>query len=158
MNFICCNVKYSTCDPETYMYIKRYKLSRPSKKSVKNKNVLREIVYVLDCFKCSDSFGGKKIQIRRFGKVDNKSIELERKDLSGKYAKRYLRDNEKFMIEMPQLTPFKKYHVFTKYIPMTYVQHIKTLSNGIEIDIARKRYINNVDYAGDEIICPVVKI
>ena len=65
MNFICCNVRYSTCDPETYMYIKRYKLSRPSKKSVKNKNVLREIVYVLDCFKCSDSFGGKKIQIRQ---------------------------------------------------------------------------------------------
>ncbi len=158
MDFTCCNIKYSTRDINTYMYIKRYKLLKPSKEFVKNKRVLKEIVYILDCFKCSDNYGGKKIQIRRFGKIDNKSAELERKDLSGKYAKRYLRDNEKFMVEMPQLTPFKKYHIFTKYIPMTYVEHIKTLSGETEIDIVRKRYINNTDYTGDEIICPVVKI
>ena len=156
MEFVCCNIKYSTTDPKTFEYIHRYKILKPTKLFINNIKVTSEIVYVLDCIKSKRESPCKKIKIFRYGKIDNKKFEIEHKELSGKAARRYLDKVQNLMIEMPQLSPYHPCPIHTKYIPMVFYKHIKTIEENNKIsDTIRPAYINGAGFAGKEINCPV---
>lgn len=63
MAFVCCGVKQSLSDPETYLYIELDLIKKFTKKEVKGQKVAKETVETLTCIKnhC------RKVQIKRYG-------------------------------------------------------------------------------------------
>ena len=90
MAFLCCGVKYSKNDPDTYWCIDTDVLEKPTKKTIKNLKVLKEKVEILTCKKN----GCTKIQIFRYGHFKGKLQLLERpEELKGKMYGVYEADN-----------------------------------------------------------------
>nr|DAO85803.1 MAG TPA: hypothetical protein [Bacteriophage sp.] len=151
MTFLCCGIKYSKRDPETYWCIETDVIKNQfTKKSVKGENVCKEIVETLTCKK----HGCLQVHVKRFGRFRNKFKCLEVEKLSGEEAAQFLINTEKIRNRLPQAIPFKFISV-SKTIPPCYG---KTLSPYTQ----RARYINEQDWGfGSEVIyneCKVYKL
>ena len=141
MSFLCCGVKYSKNDPETYWCIDTDILEKPTKKTVKNIKVLKETVETLTCKKN----GCTKIQIFRYGHYKGKLQLLERpEELKGKKAEEYLQMTSKIRIRQKQKAPLvnipqasKNDFVYGKVINAT---------------TQRIRYLNEQGWASGELI------
>ena len=98
MSFLCCGVKYSKNDPETYWCIDTYLI---------NKRTGKEIVDVLTCKKN----GCLKVQISKYDK--NKKL-IEKQELKGNKAEKYLADTVKIRVKQPLICPIQKVAARTK--------------------------------------------
>ena len=141
MAFLCCGVKYSKNDPDTYWCIDTDVLEKPTKKTIKNLKVLKEKVEILTCKKN----GCTKIQIFRYGHFKGKLQLLERpEELKGKRAQEYLQATSNFRIRQKTKAPLvnipqasKNDFVYGKVI------------NGTT---QRIRYLNEQGWASGELI------
>lgn len=141
MSFLCCGVKYSKNDPDTYWCIDTDILQKPTKKNVKNYKVLKETVEILTCKKN----GCTKIQIFRYGHVKGKLQLLEKpEELKGKRAFEYLQETSNYRIRQKTKIPLvnipqgsKSDFVYGKVINAT---------------TQRIRYLNEQGWASGELI------
>lgn len=101
MPFLCCGVKYSKNDPDTYWCIDTDIINKPTKKTVNNKRVIKEVVETLTCKKN----GCLKIQISRFGHFQGKLKKIETEELKGKKATEFLEATSNIRIRQPLKAP-----------------------------------------------------
>lgn len=146
MPFLCCGVKYSKNDPDTYWCIDTDILEKPTKKNFKNLRVIKETVDVLTCKKN----GCVKIQISRYGRLKGKLQRIELEELKGKKAQDYLEQTSKIRIKQPARVPMinipqgnKSDFVYGKVIDGT---------------TQRIRYLNEQGWASSEVIKSKVKV
>lgn len=146
MSFLCCGVKYSKNDPETYWCIDT-DINKPvQKKFIGNERVVKEIVDSLTCKKN----GCLKVQIRRYGNLRGKNKLLEIEELSGKKAFNYLEQTSKIRQRQPLNCPVQKIP-YAKHIDFVY-------GKVVDATTQRKRYLNETDWADDKLINAPVKI
>lgn len=135
MPFLCCGVKYSKKDPETYWCIETdlIKNFAFTKKNINGDKVYKEIVETLICKK----HGCMQVHIKRYGKFKGSYKILEIEKLSGDKAALFLIETEKFRINQPQVCPIKSVP-YAKHLPYVYLEIIK---QNPDCDIARYCYI-----------------
>ena len=146
MPFLCCGVKYSKNDLNTYWCIDTYILNTPSKKLVNNRRVVKEVVDVLTCKKN----GCVKIQISRYGQVKGIKKRLELEELKGKMAQEYLELTSKIRIKQPVKVPAVN-------IPIT-SRNDFVYGKTIDGFTQRIRYLNEQGWASNEKIISKVKV
>ena len=132
MSFLCCGVKYSKSDIETYWCIKTYLIKNFTQKRIKNKKVSKQIVETLLCKKN----GCTKVHNKFFERSANgkfKILEVER--ISGDKALEFLKNTETIRIHLPQIEPFKA-------IPMSKNIDI-CFGKVIDSQTQRARYLND---------------
>lgn len=146
MPFLCCGVKYSTNDPNTYWCIDVYILKNPTKKNIGNRRITKEKVEVLTCKKN----GCVKIQISRYAHVKGQLKRIEIEELKGEKAQRYLLNTSDIRIKQPMKAPAvnipqgsKSDFVYGKVLDGT---------------TQRIRYLSERGWASNEIIKSKVKI
>jgi hypothetical protein len=135
--FICCGVKYSKIDPETYWcietdLIKNYAFTKKDVNSVK---IYKEIVETLVCKK----HGCIQVHIKRYGKLRGRYKILEIEKLSGNEAAQFIIETEKIRIRQPQICPFKTVP-FVKNLDLCYGKTITPVQQ-------RRRYANDKDWS-----------
>lgn len=135
MPFLCCGVKYSKADPETYWCIetdlvKNYAFT---KKNVNGDKVHKEVIETLVCKK----HGCMQVHIKRYGKLKGRYKILEMEKLSGNEAALFLIETEKIRIRQLQICPVKSVP-YAKRLPSVYLEIIK---QNPDCDIARYCYI-----------------
>lgn len=145
MSFLCCGVKYSKDDPETYWCIDTDILQKPTKKTIKNLKVIKETVDILTCKKN----GCTKIQISRYGHVKGKIKRIDLEERKGKWAFEYLEETSSFRIRQKTRVPLVN-------IPQSSRNDFvygKTINGTTQ----RVRYLNEQGWASAEIIKSKVK-
>ena len=142
MSFLCCGIKYSKKDPDTYSCIDTDIIKNQfTKKSVKGEKVVKEIVETLICKK----HGCLQVHVKRFGRFKGKFKVLEIEKMKGDEAALFLMATESIRIRQPQIFP-QKFIAVSKTIPPCYG---KVLSANTQ----RARYINEQDWGfGSEVI------
>lgn len=146
MPFLCCGVKYSKNDPDTYWCIDTYIINAPIKKLVNNRRVIKEVVDVLTCKKN----GCVKIQISRYGHVKGIKKRLELEELKGKKAQDYLEATSKTRIKQPTRAPLINIPQGSKS-DFVYGKVIDGMTQRI-------RYLNEQGWASSELIKSEVKV
>lgn len=145
MSFYCCGLKYSKNDPETYWCIDTYLNKIIQKKYIEKKKVLKEVV---DCLTCKKN-GCIKIQIFRYGTEKGKNILLEKEELSGKKASKYLADTISIREKQNQICP-------TKTVPIRKNNDFK-YGKVLNSTTQRIRFLNEQGWAEKEKIHSPVK-
>lgn len=145
MSFYCCGIKYSKNDPETYWCISTDIINIPTKKNVKNKRIIKEVVDSLTCKKN----GCLKVQITRFGHVNGKLKKIEVEELKGKKALDFLKETSKIRIRQPLQVPMLK---IPKQSKNDFV-YGKT----IDRETQRRRFLSEQGWASNEKIISKVK-
>ncbi len=139
MSIVCCGVKYSKNDPETYWCIDT-DVNRPiQKKYVGSDRVIKEIVDSYTCKKC----GGLIVTITRYGTLRGRKKLLERERLSGIEATNYLTATANVRERQPLSCPIQSVP-YSKYVDFRYGKIIDSTTQ-------RPRYLNECDWAGDKI-------
>ncbi len=145
MPFLCCGVKYSVTDPETYWCIDTDVVSVPTKKKIDNRKIVKEVVETLNCKKN----GCTKVQIARYFRLKGELHIAEFEELKGRQAQDYLEKTSKLRIRQPQKCP---------------VVNVPTLSKNdfvygkvINSETQRIRYLNEQGWASDKKIISKVK-
>lgn len=146
MPFLCCGVKYSKNDPDTYWCIDTYLIKEPIIKSVKNKRIIKEIIDVLTCKKN----GCVKIQISRYARIQGVTKRIELEEIKGKKAQEYLEKTSKIRVKQPPVIP-------TVNIPKS-TRNDFVYGKTIDGETQRKRYVNEQGWASNEVIKSKVKI
>lgn len=151
MSFLCCGVKYSKYDINTYWCIETYLIKNFTKKKIKNKKVSKQIVETLLCTKN----GCTKVHNKFFERGANgkfKILEVER--FSGNEALEFLKATESIRVHVPQIEPVKAIPT-AKNIDICF-------GKVIDSETQRARYLNDKDWQqGSENIhvpCAVTKI
>lgn len=145
MSFICCGIKYSKNDPDTYWCIDT-DINKPvQKKYVGNDRVVKEVVDSLTCKKN----GCLKVKITRYGILRGRKKILEVESLSGRNAFDYLEATANVRERQPLACPMQSVP-FSKYIDYCYG---KVLSPTTQ----RARYLNEQDWASKDVIKTPVK-
>lgn len=145
MPFLCCGVKYSKNDPETYWCIDTDILKTPTKKNVDNQRIIKEVVETLTCKKN----GCTKIQISRYSRVKGKLKRVELEELKGIKAQNYLFETSNLRIRQPQKCPMVSIPSSSKN-DFVYGKVIDSETQGI-------RYLNEQGWASDKKIISKVK-
>ena len=145
MSFLCCGVKYSKNDPDTYWCIDTDILTKPTKKTVKNYKILKETVEILTCKKN----GCTKIQIFRFAHVKGKLRNIDTEERKGKWAQEYLKETSNIRIRQRQKAPLVN-------IPQS-SRNDFVYGKAINATTQRIRYLNEQGWASTEIIKSKVK-
>lgn len=131
MSFLCCGVKYSKNNIETYQFIETDLIRNFTKKKIRETKVVKQVVETLYCNKN----GCVKVHNKFFGRSANgkfKILEVER--FNDVEAIEFLNSTEKIRIRQPQKEP--TVHVpYAKNIDLCYG---KILDNYTQ----RARYIN----------------
>ena len=138
MSFLCCGVKYSKNDIETYWCIETDITNPIQKKYVGNDRVFKEVVDTLTCKKN----GCLKVNITRYGKIKGRKKILEVEKLSGKKAFEYLSETANVRISQPQICPMQK-------VPIKKKNDFK-YGQVIDSTTQRARYLNEQDWASKE--------
>ena len=150
MSFVCCGVKYSKNDPETYWCIETDTIKIFTKKKVKDNKVCKEIVETLICKKN----GCLQVHIKRFGQSKGRFKILEVEKLSGDEAALFLINTESIRLRQSQICPIKM-TPFSKRIPLCYGKFISSTTQ-------RARYLNEQDWGFNSKVmyceCKVSKI
>ena len=141
--FICCGVKYSKNDPNTFWCIESALISPCTKKNVGNSPVKKEVVDILHCKKNDCS----KIKIFRYGKPNKDYILLETEELSGKKARQFLEKTAKYRTILPSQYPCK-FVKSQKFIPMSY-------GYATDKEHLRMRYLSEDGYSSETIYSPL---
>lgn len=148
MSFVCCGVKYSKNDPETYWCIDT-DINKPvQKKYVGNDRVIKEVIDSLTCKKN----GCLKVKIFRYGKLRGKKKLLETECLSGAEAFNYLEATASVRERQPLSCPIQSVP-FSKHIDFKYGKVLNSITQ-------RARYLNEQDWADDKKIvneCKTIK-
>lgn len=138
MSFVCCGVKYSKNDPETYWCIDT-DINKPvQKKYVGNDRVIKEVVDSLTCKKN----GCLKVNITRYGKFRGKRKLLEIERLSGEASAKYLQETADVRERQPLSCPMQNVP-FSKYIDFKYGKVLDSTTQ-------RARYLNETDWADEK--------
>lgn len=138
VSFVCCGIKYSKNDIETYWCIDT-DINKPvQKKFVGNNRVVREVVDSLTCKKN----GCLKVKIFRYGIFRGKRKLLETECLSGLKASEYLQATEKVRIRQPLACPIQSVP-YSKYIDYAYGKVLDSTTQ-------RARYLNEQDWASKD--------
>lgn len=138
MCFVCCGVKYSKNNPDTYWCIDTY-LNKPvQKKSINNQKVIKEVVEALTCKKN----GCIQVRITRYGKFRgfNKLLEIE--NLCGQNAVDYLQKTIKIRDKQPVTCPVKSIP-YSRHIDLCYGKVINSTTQ-------KARYLNEQGWADDK--------
>lgn len=145
MSFLCCGVKYSKNDPETYWCIDTDLIKPALKKFVGNHKINYEIVETLTCKKN----GCIKVQVHRYGLKKGKKTKFETMEYKGFRAVEYLEETSAFRQRQDTKCPnvnvpssSKNDFVYGKVIDGT-TQKI--------------RYLNEQGFASDEKLIQKVK-
>lgn len=134
MSFVCCGIKYSKNDPETYWCIETDIIKVFTKKKVKDERVFKEIVESLTCKKN----GCLQVHVKHFGRLNGKYKILETEKLRGDEAVQFLIDTKDIRIRQPQVQPAKP-PLVSKNIPPCYGKVLSAYTQ-------RARYINEEDW------------
>lgn len=146
MSFICCGVKYSKNDPETYWCIET-DINKPiQKKYVENHRVIKEVVDSLTCKKN----GCLKVKISRYGILKGKKKLLEEENLSGKKATAYLQETINVRQRQPVICPMQN-------VPMKKKNDFK-YGKVIDSTTQRIRYLNEQGWADKDKIKSSIRI
>lgn len=148
MAFVCCGVKYSKNDPETYWCIDTDINKSVQKKYVGSDRVIKEVIDSLTCKKN----GCLKVKIFRYGKFRGKNKLLETECLSGDEAFNYLEDTANVRERQPLSCPIQSVP-FSKHIDFKYGKVLNSTTQ-------RARYLNEQDWADDKKIvneCKIIK-
>lgn len=142
MKMFCCGVCYNTADIETYWRISKFKLKKPTREKIGDSKVVKEFAYVLECKE-----GCTKVnivrQIQLFDGKNTRFKTVDKKELSGKTAYKYLQETENIRVLMPSKPPIKPIK-YRKTIPFVYGKTIDGFTQ-------RGRYISEEDWATDKI-------
>lgn len=145
MFIVCCGVKYSKNDPETYWCIDT-DINKPiQKKFVGSDRVVKEVVDSYTCKKC----GCLIVTVTRYGTLRGRRKLLERERLSGSEAWEYLEATAKVRERQPLSCPIQSVP-FSKHIDFKYGKVIDSKTQ-------RARYLNESDWASDKKIVSVCK-
>ena len=137
MSFLCCGVKYSKNDPETYWCIET-DINKPvQKKYVENHRVIKEIVDILTCKKN----GCLKVKISRYGTFKGKKKLLEVENLSSKKAAIYIQETFNVRQRQPIVCPIQN-------VPIRKNNDFK-YGKVIDSETQRARYLSEQDWASD---------
>lgn len=139
MSIVCCGVKYSKSDPETYWCFDTDILKPIQKKYVGNDRVHKEVVDSLTCKKC----GCLIVTITRYGKFKGHKKRLEIEKLKGLDAVEYLNKTSEFRVRQPLTCPIQGVP-FSRNIDICYGKVIAP-------DKQRPRYVNEQDWGGKEV-------
>ena len=140
MPIVCCGVKYSKNDPETYWAIDT-DINKPiQKKYVGSDRVVKEVVDSYTCIKC----GCLIVTVTRYGLLRGHKKILEKEILKGTAATDYLQATAKVRERQPLSCPIQSVP-FSKYIDY---QYGKVLSPTTQ----RARYLNEQDWASKDVI------
>lgn len=138
MSIVCCGVKYSKNDPETYWCIDT-DLNKPvQKKYVGSDRVVKEVVDSYTCKKC----GCLIVTVTRYGVLRGKRKLLERERLSGLMATDYLEATAKVRERQPLSCPMQSVP-YAKYVDFRYGKVIDSTTQ-------RPRFLNEQDWAGEK--------
>jgi len=99
--FLCCEVKYKKNDIETYWCIETYSVKPLTTKFVGEQRVFTETVESCICKKC----GLQRLQIKRFGRKNNRKCLLEVQELKGQEADIFLIEHQNQLKLQPQICP-----------------------------------------------------
>ena len=146
MSFLCCGVKYSKNDPNTYWCIDTDIIEPALKKYASGAKIKKEIVETLTCKKN----GCLKIKISRFGIVKGQNTLLEIQELKGKEALQYLKDTSSVRKRQPLTCPLKKVPVKNKN-DFIYGKVINSVTQ-------RARYVNEQGFADNKKIISECRI
>ena len=138
MSIVCCGVKYSKNDPNTYWCIETDINSPVQKKYVEKEKVAKEVVDTLVCKKC----GAQVVIINRYSKLKNSFKLLEKERLSGKKAKEYLNKTINVRKRQKMSCPIKKVP-YAKHIDLCYGKAINDTTQ-------RARYVNDLGWGTKE--------
>lgn len=135
MSFLCCGVKYSKSDIETFYCIETDIIRNFTRAKVGQNKVVKQIVETLYCKKN----GCVKLHNKFFGRNKNgkmKILSVER--LNGEAAIQFLKDTESIRIRQPQKEP------------VVIVPQAKKLTicygKVIDSETQRARYVNEMDW------------
>lgn len=145
MPFLCCGVKYSKNDPDTYWCIDTDILKTPTKKNVDNHRIVKEVVETLTCKKN----GCTKIQVSRYYSFKGKMHRAELEELKGMKAQEYLQRTSNVRIRQPQKCPMVSIPSSSKN-DFVYGKVIDSETQGI-------RYLNEQGWASAEKIISKVR-
>jgi len=138
LSIICCGIKYSKNDIETYWCIDT-DINKPvQKKYVGNNKVVKEVVESYTCKKC----GSFVLRILRYSNFKNKKRLVEQERLSGIDAVKYLEATRNVRQRQPQYFPYDK-EIYCKTIPFVYGKFIDS-------ETQRARYLNEAGWASEE--------
>ena len=133
MSFLCCGVKYSKNDTETFYCIETDIIRNFTRKKVGQNKVVKQIIETLYCKKN----GCVKLHNKLFGRNKNGTLKiLAVEKLNGETALQFLKDTEKIRIRQPQKEPFKVVP-YAKNIDLCYG---KVINN----ETQRERYLNEL--------------
>lgn len=135
MAFVCCGIKYSKNDPQTYWCIDTFINKPVQKKSVGQQKVVKEVVDTLTCKKN----GCIKVNITRYGKFRGYNKLLEIENLSGHQAVEYLQKTINSREKQPLVCPVKNIPQ-AKNIDLCYGKVINSTTQ-------KARYLNEKGFA-----------
>lgn len=137
---ICCGVKYSKNDPETYWCIDT-DINKPiQKKYVGSDRVVKEVVDSYTCKKC----GCLIVTVTRYGVLRGHRKILEREKLTGYEATDYLEATAKVRERQPLACPMQSVP-FSKHVDFKYGKVLNSTTQ-------RPRFLNEQDWAGEKIV------
>ena len=139
MSIVCCGVKYSKKDIDTYLCIESGINIPVQKKYVGNEKVSKEVVDNVICKKC----GCNIVEISRFGKLRGNYKLLERERLSGIRAVEYLEETKEIRQRQRLSCPIKRVK-YAKHIDLCYGKSISATKQ-------RARYVNDLGWGSSEI-------
>ena len=136
MSFLCCGVKYSKNDIETFQCIETDLIRNFTKKKIGESKVVKQVVETLLCKKCYCNGKMKVLTVEKLqdnihtGKIDPKTGN----EIILNAATDFLMQTEKIRIRQPQKEPVKRIP-FAKNIDLCYGKVIDNYTQ-------RARYIN----------------
>ncbi len=145
MSFLCCGVKYSKNDPETYWCIDTDIIKPALKKYVGNHRDLYEIVDTLTCKKN----GCIKVQVHRYGMIKGKKQRLETIEKKGQWAVEYLKETSSVRQRQDTKCPIVNIPSSSKN-DFVYGKVMNSTTQRI-------RYLNEQGFASDEKLIQKVK-
>lgn len=140
MPIICCGVKYSKNDPDTYWCFESWCNTTPAKKTVKNERVRHEHIDSIVCKKC----GALVIQINRYSNFHGFKKLIEKERLTGKNAFDFLEKTKKTRVHVKNPYPIQN-APYAKNIDFVYGKVTSPITQ-------RKRYLNEQGWADGEVI------